>query len=178
LEWEENKKMDHATIEKFRRHMGAGKTVKLKTPDGQEDEFYFKPLGVKYLPDFMYLALIMDTTPEQKKILSEMKKKVKKGEITQEELDAKIEEFDEINQAKVLEEEPSKLIIKLITQMVKNSYPDLDEETLDSFVMANFASLQGVLMELHEDMGTSTVDEKIMKKIEQVKAARRNAQIK
>lgn len=168
--------MDKSTIEKFRRHMGTGKTLKLKTADGQEDDFYFKPLGAKFLPDFMYLALVMDFTNVQKTHLNSMKKKVKSGELKQEDVDDKTKEFEEINQAKVLEKENSTLIINLMKEMVKKSFPDLDDEEIDDFVMSNFGSLQGLLLELHENIGNTTVDEKILKKIEQVKAARKDAQ--
>jgi len=59
--------------------------------------------------------------------------------------------------------------------MVILSYPELDKDVREVFVMNNFAKLQGVLMELNENLGKQEVDEKILKKIEQVKSARRNA---
>lgn len=46
--------MDRADIEKFRRHIGAGKTVQIG-----EDSFYFKPLTVRQLPDLLEVVGIM-----------------------------------------------------------------------------------------------------------------------
>lgn len=166
-------KMDRSTIEKFRRHMGVGKTIKLKTMDGQEDEFYFKPLTCEYLPDFMKLAYSFDKTPVQKKSLREMQNQVAKGLKTTEDMASLEKEIEDENSSKMLQEDNAEILIKLMVNMVKFSYPDLDDETLKSFVLSNFTTLQALLFELHENMGQNTVDERILKKIEQAREAQK-----
>ena len=71
--------MEQRDIEKFRKHMGLGKTMKIKNQDGTEDEFYFKPLGCQFLPDFMLLATLLDYSGSQKAELREMKAVSKNG---------------------------------------------------------------------------------------------------
>ena len=166
--------MEQRDIEKFRKHMGLGKTMKIKNQDGTEDEFYFKPLGCQFLPDFMLLATLLDYSGSQKAELREMKNKVKVGKSTKEELDRKYDLFDDLNSQKMLEGNNATLIVSLVEEMVTNSYPELDDETKKAFILNNFSSLQTVLFELNEG-AKSEVDDKVLKKIEQVKAARRNA---
>lgn len=162
--------MDKEQIEKFRRHMGAGKTIKLKNEEGLEDEFYFKPLGCEFLPDFMSLALALDLNKSQKIILKEKESKVKKGEMDYEEYKKIEEEFNDENMSKMLEQENSTIIIKLLKELVKTNYPELDQDTVSSFVSANFTVLTPLLLELHETMNKQPVDERILRKIEQIKA--------
>ena len=168
-------KMEQRDIEKFRKHMGLGKTMKIKNQDGTEDEFYFKPLGCKFLPDFMKLATSMDYSGSQKRELSKMKQLVKEGKSQDKELNELYATYDGENSTKIFEGDNANLIIDLIEKMVILSYPELDKDVREVFVMNNFAKLQGVLMELNENLGKQEVDEKILKKIEQVKSARRNA---
>jgi predicted RND superfamily exporter protein len=167
--------MDRNQIEKFRRHMGAGKTITLKNEDGTEDEFYFKPLGCEFLPDLMKLAVSLEYTHEQKQKIREMKRLVKEGKKTEADLEELYTLYDEENSARIFEGENANLIVNLLNEMVKRSYPELDDETRSAFIMNNFAKLQQVLMELNENLGNQEVDERILKKIEQVRAARRNA---
>jgi len=167
--------LDKNDVEKFRRHMGAGKYVSLVNDDNTEDQLYFKPLSCEFLPDMMHLALVFELTKEQKNVLKSMKSKVQSGEITREEYLEKCTEFDEENSKKVLLEENSRIVIKLLDEMVRSSYPEVDTETRKAFIMNNFSVLQGVLFELNQNISEQKVDEKILKKIEQVKAAK-NAQ--
>lgn len=163
--------MEKNDIEKFRRHMGAGKSINLKNSEGHEDSFYFKPLGAKFLPDFMELALIMEYTPDQKKQIKE----AKSNKLPQEEIDSLFDDFDSQANQRLMKKENFTKVINLIDEMIKISYPDLDDDLRSEFILNNFAELQGVLMDLHSDMGSKEVDEKVQKKIEQIKAQRRNA---
>lgn len=51
--------MDKSDIEKFRRNIGAGETVKIG-----EDSFHFKPLPLKHLPELMEFGKIISEQGE------------------------------------------------------------------------------------------------------------------
>jgi len=169
--------MDRNDLERFRRHSGKGATLKLESADGTVDEFQFKPLSVDCLPEFVYLASVMDYTRDQKKKVKEIKQKIRAKEATQDELDALLDEYDEEANGRLLQRENFKIIIGLIDQMVENSYPHLSKEVRSDFIMANLNELQSILMELNQDM-SKKADQKILAKVEELKKRRRDAQAK
>lgn len=169
-------KMRKDDLNRFKRHVGKGKKVVIKSQDGEEDTFIFKPLGAKYLPDFMYLASVMEYTPTQKSSVKKMQKELKLGKATQEDLDELFDEYDDTATQRLLKRENAEVIIHLVKSMVVQSYPELsqDDELLDGFVMSNLQDLQSALMDLNQHMSADkAAEEKVLKKVEQLKQQRR-----
>ena len=134
--------MDRNEIEKFRRHMGAGRYIKIKNDDGGEDEFYFKPLGCKYLPDFLQIASALDYNPDQKREISELKIQLRQGKITQDQLNNKLEGYDAMNETKIFEENKTWTIAGIIAAVGVVLVLILFKDEVDrfTFIMPIFAA--------------------------------------
>ncbi len=159
--------MNQKEIEKFERHIGIGKTIKLKNAEGQEDEFYFEPLGVDMLPKFMKLAAVAGLNNEEKDRLSKLKRQYQLRTLSKEEYDEKVKDLEETAGMRIMEGDNGILLVDLIEKMVLNSYPDLEDKILKKFIYNNVVALQSLLMDLNE--GIMGSNEEVMSKVEEMR---------
>lgn len=122
-------------ISKFKKFTRKPVTVKLKAPDGSEDDFLISPLTNEDLVDYMNVS-------------NEFAAKYK---------NAKKEEDPSI----IFKEIPKDIWVKLIylcKKSIKISYPDLDDETLNSFVSSNFIQIFPKLTEANTGVDVDNID--------------------
>jgi hypothetical protein len=161
--------MKSQDIEKFERHLGKGKEIKLKNADGVEDTFYFKPLSVEALPGFMRLAQASQLTRAENEEISALKRDVKSRKIAQSIYESKRKAIEEGAGLRIMEGDNATQMVDLVIEMVNNSYPELKENTevRNQFVFNNIMALTNVLMELNEGM---TGDKETISQVEALKS--------
>ena len=133
-------------LEKVKRHLAKPIPIVLKNSEGQEDTFLFKPLNVEHQ------AILMELS---KRMQSREKVKV-----------------DGIEIPSVSKEDMNEMFV-LICDITRNSIEGLDEETLKDFVNSNFDVLSEKLSDLIPKSQNTSALEKIKKKQEEMKNARR-----
>lgn len=119
-------------MSRLKRHTAKPIKREFVNEDGERDVYTFKPLSLKMLPEFMKLTGIIEKTGLMSK---------------------KFEELDEEKQtSKILEmlnKENTELIISLLKDMMKQSFPDEKEENINSFIKHHFTNLIGILFEVN-----------------------------
>jgi|TARA_R100001530_G_scaffold2717_1_gene4366 hypothetical protein len=128
-------------MSKFTKHLG--KPIK-KIIDGEE--FEFKPLNIDSLQDFL---LVMGSF----------------GKYTEKEL-----QDNPTKAVESLDEKTSDKLKRLITETLKVSYPEENEEDRKAFALKHFMVLMEALFEVNDFGGSSNIEMK--KKIEEIKRIR------
>jgi len=159
--------MREEEIEMFRKHIGKARELKLKNEQGGEDTFIFKPLGVEFLPDIMSLAASMQLNKEEEVEAKELKRKLKADEITEDQYEEDLNSLQEKASMRGLSGPSAKKLVDLIDAMVKQSYPELEEDIRFKFIYANILPLQNTFMELNE--GFNKDNPELINKIEEMR---------
>lgn len=124
--------------EKMRLYTNPGHKLKLKTPNGEEDTFFIKPLPTEYYPDYLYLVKVFNDVKED----------------SEEKEDTKI--------MSIINKENITIIIRLLKATIVKSF-DLDIEKdktiIDDFISSNFYELMDVMF-VANSSGINTDDEK------------------
>lgn len=160
--------MDEKEISIFEHHMGQGAEMVLERKDGTEDKYYFEPLGVEFLPKVMRLSAATESTKGEKDLIEKLKVDLKSRRITQSQFDNQMSEIEHKFGMKLLEEGNANLMVSLITEMVKQSYPNEDEKARSKFIYMNKFKLYKIFFELNKDMNEE--GEKTKSQVEAMKA--------
>lgn len=119
-------------MDKFEHHITPKKELKLKRPGSEEiDTFSFEALDFKHMPKLFKLM----------KKLSEAQSLSKKDS-------GKPMAGAEI--MKAFDDEATATLNELVMEMLKQSYPDVEEAKLSKFAMCNLIELMEVLFELNQ----------------------------
>ena len=105
-------------LDKFKKHVGRSVKFKLANPDGTEDEFELKQMSIETFTEFMLLSERLDQLNK-----SEMPNKDQHREMVKE-------------------------IFGIYKKIVMESYPEIDEETAQNFIIQNFPVIIGVLNDI------------------------------
>ena len=108
-------------LEKVKRHLAKPIPISLKTLEGEEDIFLFKPLNV-----------------EQQAILMELSRRVEKREKTK----VNGKEVPDIKKDDMTE------MFNLLVDITRSSITGLDEDTIKEFVNSNFEELSEKMVDL------------------------------
>lgn len=137
-------------LEIMKRHLGKPRAMKLKNPDGTEDELEIKPLP-------------MDAFPEFWTVLEKMSS-----------IDISGSKEDSRKLFKSMDKEGVQALSDLLVKMLENSYPmeeGADEKEYKSiiknFIVNNYFELMGVLFETN--MPAPTNDTRIKKRLREIK---------
>lgn len=160
--------MDINEISKFEAHIGLGAEMELKNKDGTVDKFFFEPLGVEFLPKVLRMSAAAESTKAEKDLLEKLKVDLKSRKITQSQFDNQNSEIEHKMGMRLLEGDNAELMAELVTLMVKQSYPELNEKVRSKFVYMNMLKLYKVFFELNKDMNEEGNKEK--SQIEAMKA--------
>ncbi len=106
---------------------------------------------------FKFLPLRAEDIPDLLRVIKTFTIKVKPGE--------------EDKWLEAMDEESTRLMVKLIKKMVKISYPQLTDEQIDNFVSANFIALSIALFQIN-DLGARKIG-RIRERLEKLKAMRK-----
>lgn len=166
------KKMNDKDLERFKRHVGGTKRYILTSKLGEQDEFEFKPLGAKHLPDFVKIYNLTRPDGETKYKLNQLLSEVKEGKLSESEYEKQKEELELLSVMKGMGGEAGGLILDLIYAMVKKSYPDVTDEMAWEFIDNNFHKLQEILMETNESVFSQ--DKEKLDKVQQLKDRLKN----
>ena len=120
--------MANPALEKFNRHIGKPVKVELENEDGEKDTFELKPLNIEQYVRMMMMA---------KRINRE---DFKKEGMTDEEAGKKM--FENMNKEDIQE------MMDIYIDIVKKSYPELDNDTASRFVATNLDKLSNLMDKL------------------------------
>lgn len=104
--------MEQNSLDKFNRHCGKSIKVELKNEDGTKDEFEFNPLNMDQLTKLLIFEGMVQNLSE-------------KGDEKRQEILAK----------------SAPLMIDILKDIVKTSYPDITDDIVSKFLANNFVYL-------------------------------------
>lgn len=149
---EETLKITNKDIEKLERHLGKGEVLRLKNEDGTEDEFYFEPLGVEFLPKVAKMANASQLNVAEKEQLNQLEIQYNQNKITKEQYKIRTEDIKQKASLRTMDGENAVILTDLLIEMVKNSYPNLSERKINQFIYNNLIDLQVILMKLNQHL--------------------------
>jgi hypothetical protein len=129
-------------LSKFKKHIGRTVKFSLINEDGTEDEFEIKPMSVETFTEFMMIS----------------------------------EKMDSLNKAEIPEKEQQRLMVHelfgMYKRVVRDSYPELDDQTAQDFVIQNFTVLIGFLNDIMPIKMSAEDKQSIMQKMNLIKDAK------